>query len=396
VQHGFPLFWSLLPSPEPPFLQQNNKEALACRDFVTSSIIDLLRANAIMKWHTQPKRVFPSNVVTRSNGKQRLILDLRHVNQFLIPSFRMDSLNLLTDLDDLDDLMFSLDLASGYHQVDMDPRYYMYLGFQWEDELYVFRVLPFGFASAPWCFTKIMRTMRTISLYLRFRGVRLINYLNDFRFLVSDSQSTAHRQLVLDTFRSAGLSINEFKSHLQFTRLLTHLGFVIDLDSGSFEVSQERWESLQQPITEALSKQKVLVHLLSQIAGHLSSVILAIGHVALIKSGQCHSYLQQYSLQFYVAISDSLRDELTYWSHLSRTHFCKKIWPPPFTSDISIWCDAGATSRGATMENQKLQAQGFFLPELWHGTSSSTLREMWGLLNSLESFLDIIRHKSVH
>jgi hypothetical protein len=280
----------------------------------------------------------------------------------------MDSLNLLTDLADLDDLMFSLDLASGYHQVDMDPRYYTYLGFQWDGEFYVFRVLPFGLASAPWCFTKIMRT---ISLCLRFRGVRLINYLDDFLFLVSDSQSTAHRQLVLDTFKSAGLAINESKSHLQFTRLLTHLGFVIDLDSGSFEVPLERWENLQQLITVALSRQKVLVHLLSRIAGHLSSMILAIGPIALIKSRQCHSYLQQYSLQFYVAISDSLQDELTYWSHLSRTHFRKKIWPPPFTSDISIWCDAGATSWGATMENKKLQAQGFFPPELWHGTSSS-------------------------
>ena len=122
-------------------------------------------------WHTQPKCVSPLNVVTRSNGKQRLILDLRHVNQFLmVPSFLMDFLNLLTDLADLDDLMLSLDLASAYHQVDMDPRYYTFLGFQWEGELYVFRVLPFGLASAPWCFTKIMRT---ISLYLRFRGVRL-------------------------------------------------------------------------------------------------------------------------------------------------------------------------------------------------------------------------------
>ena len=185
------------------------------------------RANAIMKWHTQPKCVSPLNVVTRSNGKQRLILDLRHVKKFLIvmvPSFRMDSLNLLTDLADL---MSSLDLASGYHQVDMDPRYYTYLGFQWEGELYVFRVLPFGLASAPWCFTKIMRT---IFLHLRFRGVRLINYLDDLLFLVSDSQSTAHMQLVLDTFKSTGLAINESKSHLQFTRLLTHLGFVIDLD----------------------------------------------------------------------------------------------------------------------------------------------------------------------
>ena len=95
---------------------------------------------------------------------------------------------------------------------------------------------------------------------------------------------------------------NESKSHLQFTRLLTHLGFVIDLDSGSFEVPLERWESLQQLITEALSRQKVLVHLLSRIAGHLSSMMLAICPIALIKSRQC----QQYSLQFYVAISDGL------------------------------------------------------------------------------------------
>ena len=115
--------------------------------------------------------------------------------------------------------------------------------------------------------------MRTISLYLRFRGVQLINYLDDFLFLVSDSQFTAHRQLVLDTFKSAGLAINESKSHLQFTRLLTHLGFVIDLDSGSFEVPLERWENLQQLITVALSRQKVLVHLLSRISSHLSSMI---------------------------------------------------------------------------------------------------------------------------
>ena len=154
--------------------------------------------------------------------------------------------------------------------------------------------------------------MRTISLYLRFRGVQLLNYLDDFLVLVSDSQSTAHRQLVLDTFKSAGLAINESKSHLQFTRHLTHLGFVIDLDSGSLEVPLERWENLQQLITVAFSRQKVLVNLLSRIAGHLSSMILTTGPIALIKPSQTNSYLQKYSLQFYVAISDSLQDELTY------------------------------------------------------------------------------------
>ena len=189
----------------------------------------------------------------------------------MVPSFRMDSLNLLTDLADLDDLMSSLDLASGYHQADLDPKYYTYLEFQWEGEFYVFRVLPFGLASAPWCFTKIMRT---ISLYLCFRGVRLINYLDDFLFLVSDSSLqhtgswfwTLSNQLAWQSM-SPSLICNLHAS------LLTHLGFVIDLDSGSFEVPLERWESLQQLITAALSRQKVLVHLLSRIAGHLSSMI---------------------------------------------------------------------------------------------------------------------------
>lgn len=73
-------------------------------------------------------------------------------------------------------------------------------------------------------------------MHLRFRGVRLINYLDDFLFLVSESRAEAHRHLVLCTFEAAGLTINESKSHLQFTHILTHLGFIIDLESGYFEV----------------------------------------------------------------------------------------------------------------------------------------------------------------
>jgi hypothetical protein len=76
-------------------------------------------------------------------------------------------------------------------------------------------------------------------------------------------------------------------------------------------------------------------HLNSIKPCHLNSMILAIGPITFINSRQCHFYLQHYSLQFNVAISDGLRDELTYWSHLSLTHFRERIWPSPFTSDIS-------------------------------------------------------------
>ena len=50
------------------------------------------------------------------------------------------------------DYMFTFDLKSGYHHIDICPSHYKYLGFAWEREgknqyyMYVFTVLPFGLA----------------------------------------------------------------------------------------------------------------------------------------------------------------------------------------------------------------------------------------------------------
>lgn len=366
---------------------------MACCEFVSNSVADLLRAKAIMIWPGQPRCVSPLNVATRANGKQRLILDLRHVNDYLmVPKFRMESLSVLTDLADLEDLMFSLDLASGYHQVDIDPRFFTYLGFEWKGTFYAYTVLPFGLASAPWCFTKIMRS---VSSHLRFKGLRLINYLDDFLFLSSLLNSSEHRALVLSTFKAAGLAINTAKSHLDFSTRLTHLGFVIDLGLGRFEVPEDRWSAFQSLVAEALAATSFRVRLISRIAGHISSMLLALGPIALIRSRQCHSFVSQHSLNFITTLPLGLLAELQFWSSISRTHFSQKIWPPPFCADLVIWCDAGAVSWGAYLKGHNLTAQGFFPPHLTHTTSSSTLRELWGFLHSLQSFAHLLKDRSV-
>ena len=56
--------------------------------------------------------------------------------------------------------MFSFDLKSGYHHVEIFEGRQTYLGFSWKHsnsnqvKLYVFRVLPFGLSSTPHEFTK--------------------------------------------------------------------------------------------------------------------------------------------------------------------------------------------------------------------------------------------------
>ena len=44
--------------------------------------------------------------------------------------------------------LFSFDLKSGYHHVDIAKEHWKYLEFSWGSCYYVFTVLPFGLASA--------------------------------------------------------------------------------------------------------------------------------------------------------------------------------------------------------------------------------------------------------
>lgn len=46
-----------------------------------------------------------------------------------------------------DAFLFTFDLKSGYHHIDIHVEHQSYLGFQWEDQFYVFTVLPFGLCT---------------------------------------------------------------------------------------------------------------------------------------------------------------------------------------------------------------------------------------------------------
>ena len=59
-----------------------------------------------------------------------------------------------------EDFVFSFDLKSGYHHVDIYESHRDYLGFQWNtgvgSQFFAFTVLPFGLATA---FTKLLRPL---------------------------------------------------------------------------------------------------------------------------------------------------------------------------------------------------------------------------------------------
>jgi len=62
----------------------------------------------------------PLSVVENSTGKLRLVINLRYLNQFLwLDKFKYEDLRTAMLMFQKDDYVFSFDLKSGYHHVDI-------------------------------------------------------------------------------------------------------------------------------------------------------------------------------------------------------------------------------------------------------------------------------------
>ena len=76
----------------------------------------------------------PLSVVANRAGTKRLVLNLRFLNQFLLKDkFKYENIRLAMLIFQRDDFMFSFDLKSGYHHVDIHQEHWKYLGFAWRN-----------------------------------------------------------------------------------------------------------------------------------------------------------------------------------------------------------------------------------------------------------------------
>ena len=95
-------------------------------------------------------------------GKLCLVLNLRHLNQFLRKDrFKYEDLRVAIVMFENDNFVFKFDLKSGYYHLDIFEEHQKYLGFAWKldgvVQFLVFTVLSFGLATACYAFTKLMR-----------------------------------------------------------------------------------------------------------------------------------------------------------------------------------------------------------------------------------------------
>ena len=128
----------------------NNKSSLQHADFVHKAITDLLALGSVVECSSPPSVINPLSVSIQSNGKKRLILDLRYPNSF-VKKFTIkfeDAKTMLSSfIDHSQNWFYSFDIKSGYHHIDIFPPDQDFLGFSWSfsgvTRYFKFTVLPF-------------------------------------------------------------------------------------------------------------------------------------------------------------------------------------------------------------------------------------------------------------
>ena len=394
ICHGYSLPWTS--SPPPPFRKDNHPMASAHAEFVTTAIQELMDTGAasICTPCNQPQCVSPLNVVEQRD-KKSLILDLRAVNRYLvIPKFRYEGLTRVAELIRKDDWLFTIDLKSDYHHVDMHPSARPFLGFRFAQQTYTFNSLPFGLATAPFVFTQIIKQLAKRS---RALGFRLVPYVDDIIFMASSKEDALTCQLqVVSDLRDAGFIVNRKKSQLAPARHVRFLGILIDTRALKFFVPREREEVLQQQLQFLARRETASATEIARVTGMLASMRPALGSASrAFVQGMLTFINDRPSWRRHRPLTADCRADIEFW--LLTLHklngndiTCQSAF------DAFVHCDASATAWGAHVRLIPcgfLQAHAQFPPNLQR--LSSTHRELTGILWALGHFAAHLHHRHI-
>eukprot|EP00731_Ephydatia_muelleri_P022428 Em0015g11a len=355
---------------EPPAYRRGNKNtAYANSVFVCKAVADLVGGGFVEEVTEQPFICSPLSVVENSAGKKRLVVNLRHVNQYLLKrKFKYEDLRIAMMLFSQGELMFSFDLKSGYHHVDIARHHRKYLGFEWERQFYVFTVLPFALASAPYVFTKLLRPL--VKLW-RSRGLKCLMYLDDGIVAVKGKESAE-----------------------KLACGVMWLGFNIDLLDGYVSVPQEKVDMLVALLRAALLSSWLRAKQIASIVGRIISMGIALGPVSRFMTRNLYAVLEsRYAWCDVLEVSPQARAELEFWVDCLHSYNSQPIWHSPSAVRV-VYSDASDTGYGGyTVEHGMHVAHGNWLPE--EAVKSSTWRELVAVSRVLDSIAPKLRNVRV-
>lgn len=218
-----------LPRLVPVIVRDNNPNTAQHHQFVSNEVVSLLGIDAVedvtdIATDTDEVRVVaPLTVAENAVGKLRLCWNGRPMSPYLIlEKFKMEHAQVAAKMMRKGDLMMTMDMKSGYHQIPVKSSFRRYLCFQWNGRVYRWKVLPFGLATAPRAYSKLSRALVK---HWRKLGIRCSNYIDDFIFFASTTAEAERiRVVVLGDLSRLGWFVSLHKSMLAPGTRVRYLG----------------------------------------------------------------------------------------------------------------------------------------------------------------------------
>lgn len=190
-------------------------------------------------------------LVPKASGGWRPIIDLSPLNKSLqLTDFKMETVASVITAIRAGDFMASIDLQDAYFQIPVHPASRKFLRFMFEGDIFQFKCLCFGLATAPQVFTRVFQL---VSEWAHRRSIRLLRYLDDWLIIATSlAECQAHLRMVLDFVLSLGVKINSKKSDLTPKQVSCYLGMEINTVSSRVFPSEARILKLKSHISKFL------------------------------------------------------------------------------------------------------------------------------------------------
>lgn len=321
---------------------------------LTSLLNHEVKCGKLTKVNYEPKCVHAIGVINKKDSKKiRPIIDCKrpenisvnnHADQVL-DTFKFVTIDMVTQgIREGKCFMSTIDLASAYRSIMINPKNREYFGLEYKGQMYVDNFICFGCKAAPYVFNRITDS---VSRYLRDNGISCYNYLDDMICLSTTYEEGVRDQLFLiHTLRQLGFYIawNKVQSP---SRKSIYLGIEIDTVSGQLRLPQERLEKLRKELSFWSNKSKATEKQLQKLIGHLS-------HCArVIKSGKLYMYflfkfLKESKTKRKIKLNKTFHQDLSWWSvfafHYNYTPLLDPlndaIWVSLFSHDEKV-CVSG-------------------------------------------------------
>ena len=202
--------------------------------------------------------------------KWRPVIDLSVLNSYMIvPAFKMETAEIIRNSLTKGEWLVSIDLKDGYFHVPIHPDSQHLLHFHVDKRTYQFKALPFGLATAPLEFTRIVKKAKLI---LQSRGIRVHQYLDDWLLRANTRhQCQLQTKELLHTVQQLGFVINLEKSELEPAQKIDFLGYHFNLQQGKVFPTEKKLKILQKSIQDMEVSSQTTPRLLMSLIGVLAS-----------------------------------------------------------------------------------------------------------------------------